>query len=69
MKHPLCIIGRHAGQEDGGTMMFTCPRCKGSFWQPHDYSAVTSAADRLIDQGDHEGAERLVRSAFRGQGR
>jgi uncharacterized C2H2 Zn-finger protein len=46
-----CLLGRHTGQKEGGTMMFTCPRCGGSFWQKHDLRAVTAHADRLIDAG------------------
>lgn len=58
------MIGRHTGQSDGGTMMFTCPRCRRSFWQPRDYSRATREADELIDAGDFDGARRVVRDAL-----
>lgn len=58
-----CKLGRHRGQEDGGTMAFTCPRCGGSFWQPDDHSTVTAAADAMAAAGDLDGAMRMVREA------
>lgn len=60
-----CRLGRHTGQERGGTMVFTCKRCGGDYWQPHDYSPVTRAADAALDRGDREGAQRLVRDALK----
>jgi predicted nucleic acid-binding Zn-ribbon protein len=30
---PRCKMGFHKGQERGGLMVFTCPRCGGDFWQ------------------------------------
>jgi uncharacterized C2H2 Zn-finger protein len=60
-----CRLGRHKGQSDGGTMCFTCPNCGGSFWQKRDYSAVTAQADRLIEAGRADDAEKLVREALR----
>ena len=60
-----CKLGRHTGQENGGTMVFTCSRCGGSFWQTKDYSAVTARADRLIDAGRGEEALDLARDAVK----
>jgi hypothetical protein len=48
-----CKLGRHIGQERGGTMVFTCSRCGGDFWQTADMRAVTAAADARIAAGDH----------------
>lgn len=63
----LCKLGRHVGQETGGTMMYTCPRCKGSFWQTQDMSHISAAADLRIAAGDrsavvwaHEQVRRTV---------
>lgn len=61
MKSLRCILGRHTGRREGGTMMFTCPRCRGSFWQTRDYSHVTRAADALIAQDRADEAHELVR--------
>lgn len=61
----LCMLGRHTGQREGGTMMFTCPRCGGSFWQRKDYSAITRYADMLIALGQADEALRFVRDAVR----
>lgn len=61
----LCRFGRHTGQADGGTLMFTCPRCGGSFVQPVDYSDVTRYADMLIENGQGEEALRFARDAVR----
>jgi uncharacterized C2H2 Zn-finger protein len=58
-----CRLGRHTGQQDGGTMVYMCPRCGGSYWQPHDYSAVTRYADLLIANGQSEEALRFARDA------
>lgn len=33
------------------TMMFTCPRCRKSFWQRHDFRAVNVLADAMIAEG------------------
>jgi uncharacterized C2H2 Zn-finger protein len=57
----LCKAGRHTGQAQGGTLMFTCPRCKRSFWQVEDYSDLTRLGDEMIDRGDIEGAKAMVR--------
>lgn len=65
MKDARCVLGRHTGQENGGTMMFTCPRCRGSYMQPLDFSHVATEADTMIAQGDVSGALRMVRSAVR----
>lgn len=66
MRRPIrCILGRHTGQAQGGTLMFTCPRCRGSFFQRDDYSAVERKADVLIDAGRTDDALRLVRDALR----
>ncbi len=65
MSKPLrCRVGLHTGQERGGTLMFTCPGCGGAFWQRRDYSHITRQADAMIDRGDTDGAERLVRDAL-----
>lgn len=47
----LCVVGLHTGQRDGGTLMYTCPRCTKFRWQTRDYSAVTRRGDALIDEG------------------
>lgn len=52
MKSVRCAIGVHIGQENGGTMMFWCPRCETSQWQKKDMSRITAEADKRIDQGD-----------------
>jgi uncharacterized C2H2 Zn-finger protein len=65
MKDLRCIFGLHTGQREGGTMVFYCPRCERSFWQRRDYSHVTAAADRLIEQGRSDEARTLVREALR----
>lgn len=67
MKDPRCIFGRHTGQADGGTMMFTCPRCHESFWQRCDYSHVTRAANAAIDRGDFAEAKRIRREGLSGK--
>lgn len=61
-----CQLGRHTGQADGGTMMFTCPRCGGS----HNMRAITVAADMRVEAGDlsavdwaHEQVRRTVEGA------
>lgn len=61
----LCRLGRHTGQREGGTMMFTCPRCGESFWQRHDFSGVTAFADRLIDEGRPDDALRYAEDEIR----
>lgn len=53
----LCRLGRHTGQAQGGTLMYTCPDCRGSFWQTHDFSAVTAEADARIAAGDHSAVD------------
>jgi uncharacterized C2H2 Zn-finger protein len=65
LKRLLCVIGIHTGQREGGTMMFTCPRCRRSLWQRKDYSHLTRAADAAIDRGDRAAAERIVREGLR----
>lgn len=65
-----CRIGRHTGQEKGGTMCFQCPRCGGTYWQRGDYSAVMALADSMIERGDGDGALRVAQDAVRhGEGR
>jgi hypothetical protein len=48
--------------------MYTCPHCGGRFWQPKDFAAVTSFADRLIERGRGDEAiafvEREVAAAY-----
>lgn len=56
-----CALGLHTGQAEGGTMMFTCPRCGGSFWQRADMSDVTRAADAMLDAGRVDDANAYVR--------
>jgi uncharacterized C2H2 Zn-finger protein len=58
-----CMVGLHTGQREGGTMMFTCPRCRRSFWQRKDYSEITRYADILIENGQADEAQQLVREA------
>lgn len=47
-----CRLGRHTGQENGGTMVFTCPRCGGSFWQAPDVRDLTGPADARLTAGE-----------------
>lgn len=63
MKPLRCMLGRHTGQKQGGTMMFLCPRCGGSYWQTKDFSAVTRRADFLIRTGHAEEGRELARKA------
>lgn len=60
-----CKLGRHKGQENGGTMMFTCPNCGGSYWQRGDYRAVTALADSMIAQGRGDEALSMAQDAVR----
>lgn len=60
-----CMIGRHTGQENGGTMKFTCPRCGGSFWQPADFRATTALADRMIEGGQADEALEMAQQTIR----
>lgn len=60
-------MGRHVGRENGGTQVYTCSRCGGSFWQEHDFSAVTREAEALMAIGEHENALRLAQRAVRDQ--
>lgn len=57
----LCRLGRHTGQAQGGTMMFTCPRCKRSLWQPLRHRdrlrAVETEADLRLASGDHSAVD------------
>lgn len=53
-----CRLGRHIGHEAGGTVMFTCTRCKRPHWQPERYRrklrAVEREADLRVAGGDFE---------------
>lgn len=46
-------------------MMFTCPRCGGSFWQRADMSHVTARADAMIAAGRSEEALAYARDAIK----
>lgn len=61
MSRLVCWFLGHKGQKEGGTVIFTCPRCGGVFFQRHDFSAVTKRADALISEGQSEEALRLAR--------
>lgn len=65
MKSVRCKLGKHIGQAQGGTMMFTCSRCGGSFWQRGDYRAVTALADQLIADGKGHEAVRFAHDVVR----
>lgn len=65
MKDLRCVLGRHTGQKEGGTLMFTCRRCKGSFWQRADFSDVQVLCDKLIAQGHGREALRVAQDEVR----
>ena len=47
-----CKLRRHTGQERGGLMVYTCPRCGGDFWQrynPRMREALTKAELMVAD--------------------
>lgn len=52
-----CRLGRHEGQERGGTMVFTCSNCGGSFWQTKDYSHITVLAEARLALGDESAVD------------
>lgn len=60
-----CRKGEHIGQEKGGTMVFYCPRCGGSFWQPYELRSLNPIADRMIDEGRGDEAIEMVRDRVR----
>jgi hypothetical protein len=61
----LCKLHRHTGQENGGTMAFTCSRCGGSFWQTKDMSHITAAADLMVAAGRGDEAVEFARDAVK----
>lgn len=61
-----CRLRRHVGQENGGTMCFTCSRCGGTYWQPRDHRALTALGDAMIARGEGDAALRMVREELGG---
>lgn len=56
-----CRFGRHTGQERGGLMVFTCPRCGGDYWQDRDdYRGALAVADAALVRGDRVAARRAL---------
>lgn len=49
MRHPLCMISRHTGQERGGLALYTCTRCGGEFRQPH-FDKLPAAFDAAVER-------------------
>ena len=66
MKDIRCLLGLHTGANSpgAGLIMYTCPRCKGSFWQRHDHRAALAAADAAILRDDLEAAEEIKAAAL-----
>jgi hypothetical protein len=64
-----CRLGRHIGQESGGTLMFTCPRCGGSYWQSLKHydrlQRVSAAADLMIAAGRADEALKYTQDEVR----
>lgn len=54
-----CRLGFHKPLPGAGLYIYTCARCAGAYWQRKDYSGAVRAADRAIDRGDFDGAERI----------
>jgi hypothetical protein len=60
-----CRLGRHTGQAEGGTAMYTCPRCGGSYWQTVSMRDVQETADMMINAGRTDEALEYARREIR----
>jgi hypothetical protein len=58
----VCLVVGHAGQVEGGTLVFFCPRCRGAFFQHEDLRHVNVVADEMIAEGRHDDALRYAQA-------
>jgi uncharacterized C2H2 Zn-finger protein len=65
VKSIRCMLGRHTGQAEGGTLMFWCPRCEESFWQEKDLRHIQANADFMIEHGQCDQALDVAQAEIR----